>query len=230
MQWYYDEDQSFFYPFKLLICKHFGSVVAGSFMTGFFSIFDFLLDFIKPSSSENSYNPGCYARCHKFSCFCCDKLSDLVRSDSMAFINISGNPYCNSSRYCEYLCERSDLTDESQSTSRAYRICAHFLIAGINAIFALYIKGNISLYAMLLIMIITLFISTLFISMHADAAEAIQVILLEDEEFNRREKDDSFGMRQQSAYDSRSLEKNPVVSMRADIANAVFSERRKQVK
>ena len=70
--------------------------------------------------------------------------------------------------------------DYSQSTSRAYRLCAHFLIVGIMAIIALYIKGVISLYALLVIMIQTIFIATLFISIHADAAEAIQIVFLAD--------------------------------------------------
>lgn len=71
--------------------------------------------------------------------------------------------------------------DYSQSTSRAYRLCAHFLIVGIIAIFALYVKGVISIYALLVIMVETLFIATLFISAHADAAEAIQIVFLADE-------------------------------------------------
>ena len=137
-------------------------------MTGFFSIGDFLFDFIKPD--ENANPDGCYTRCYKCSCSLCFLIFDLIRSDAMAFINLTGNPFCNSSRYCEYLCDRSVIMDYSQSTSRAYRICAHFLIVGIIAIFSLYIKGTISIYALLIIMIQTLFIATLFISIHADGA------------------------------------------------------------
>ena len=58
--------------------------------------------------------------------------------------------------------------DYSQSTSRTYRLCAHLLLMGIMAIFALFVKGSISIYALLVIMIQTLFIATLFISIHAD--------------------------------------------------------------
>ena len=98
----------------------------------------------------------------------------------MAYINLAGNPYCNSARYCEYLCERSLLMDNSQSTSRAYRICAHFLIAGFISILGLYLKGTgISLYTIGIIIVLTIFISTFFISLHTDAAEAIQIIFLE---------------------------------------------------
>lgn len=48
--WYYSADWSCQTPMSNLICKHFGSVVAGSFMTGFFSIGDYFFDLIKPSA------------------------------------------------------------------------------------------------------------------------------------------------------------------------------------
>lgn len=148
-------------------------------MTGFLSFFDFVFDFIKPD--ENANPDGAYTKFYRKTCSCCMGIFDLVRSDAMAFINLTGNPFCNSSRYCEYLCDRSIIMDYSQSTSRAYRICAHFLLAGIMGIFALYVKGNISIYALLIIMVNTIFVGTLLISAHADAAEAIQIIFLVDE-------------------------------------------------
>lgn len=145
-------------------------------MTGFLSFFDFLFDIVKPD--ENANPDGFYTKCYNVCCICCVKIFDLIRSDAMAFINLTGNPFCNSARYCEYLCDRSIIMDYSQSTSRAYRICAHFLLTGIMAIFALYVKGNISIYALIVVMVQTLFISTLLISVHADATEAIQIVFL----------------------------------------------------
>lgn len=106
----------------------------------------------------------------------------------MAYINLTGNPYCNSARYCEYLCRRSVIMDNSQSTSRIYRFCGHCLLGGAMVIFAMYIKGVISIYALALILFNTVFVSTLFISIHADAGEAIQVMFLADEELARRDK------------------------------------------
>ena len=156
-------------------------------MTSFLALWDFIFDFVKPD--ENANPDGCYTSCYKCFC-CCASIFDLVRSDAMAYINLTGNPYCNSARYCEYLCDRSIIMDYSQSTSRAYRICAHFLVTGIMAIMALYMKGNISIYALLIIMIQSLFIATLFISVHADATEAIQIIFLADEEFVHQKKED----------------------------------------
>lgn len=167
--WYYDKDFSCFYPLQLLFGKHFGSVIGGSFMTGFFSIGDYIFDFIKPDEESNP--DGIYTQCFTSVCSTCTRIFDLVRSDSMAYINLAGNPYCNSSRYCEYLCDQSLLTESSQSTSRSYRICAHFLIAAGIAITGLYLKGSgISLYTIGLIIFLGIFISTFFISIHADAA------------------------------------------------------------
>lgn len=36
----------------------------------------------------------------------------------MAYINLTGIPYCNASRYCEFLCESSKLDTGSQSINR----------------------------------------------------------------------------------------------------------------
>lgn len=101
----------------------------------------------------------------------------------MAYINLTGNPYCNSSRFCEILCRRSNLLDYSQSTSRIYRISAHAFISGVILILALYVRGHISVYVLVIIGLIALFTCTTFISFHADISEAIQIILLTKEEF-----------------------------------------------
>lgn len=75
--------------------KNFGSVVASAFMNGFFSFYDFIFDFFRPNTVD-SKNQNVIGRC-------CDTFAnffDLVRSDAMAYVNLSGNPYCNSARYC----------------------------------------------------------------------------------------------------------------------------------
>lgn len=76
--------------------------------------------------------------------------------------------------------------DYPQSTSRSYRLCAHFLITGIMVIQALYIKGAISINSIFAVILLSLSTSTLFISLHCDIAEAMQTILLTDEELARR--------------------------------------------
>lgn len=82
-------------------------------MVGFFSLADFLFDIIKPDNYM-----GMYGRCYYPICGWLTSLFELVRSDSMAYINLTGLPYCNSSRYCEFLCNNTRLYHGSQSVSR----------------------------------------------------------------------------------------------------------------
>lgn len=51
VSWYYfpaNGQWSCAHPIRTLMYKHFGSVVGGSFMTGFFTIGDYMLDLISP--------------------------------------------------------------------------------------------------------------------------------------------------------------------------------------
>lgn len=123
-----------------MVTKHFGSVIGGSFMTGFFTVGDYIFDLIKPKETRGRAAGGC-ANLFNKSCSCCTKVFDLVRSDAMAYINLTGNPYCNSARYCEYLCDKSMIMEGSQTASRTYRLSAHMMIASIVGICSLYIKG-----------------------------------------------------------------------------------------
>ena len=161
--------------------NNFGSVIACSFITTFFAFFDLLFDIFKPTDKNSTYARVCGCFC---SCFM--RIWDLVRSDAMSYVILSGNPLCNSARYCEYLCDKSLLTEYSQSCSRIYRISAHFFIASLTLLYFLFMTQNTSIYAYIVILIGALVISTFFISMHADAAEAIQIIYLLDQEFLHR--------------------------------------------
>lgn len=107
----------------------------------------------------------------------------------MTFVYLTGNAYCNSARYCEYVVNKSTLTSSSQSSSRIYRFTAHFAVSGIICILSMFVfnKGEISLPAIGILLLIGMGISTFFISIHADAAEAILILLLTEEEFGRRE-------------------------------------------
>ena len=159
--------KSIWYPAKLLVTKHFGTVIAGAFMTGFLSILDAIFDFLRPSSDQLD---SCYNKTFWKACFCCNNIFDFVRTDALAHVNLTGNPYCNSSRYCELLCRKSITVEYAQSSSRVYRLSAHFLVMGIVGVISLYILGNISIYAEVLVLVGTIFISTMFISYHADSA------------------------------------------------------------
>lgn len=61
VSWYYlpeNKQWSWLEPLKFLICKHMGSVIAGSFMIGFFTVGDYLHDLIKPR--VDSKKSSCY--------------------------------------------------------------------------------------------------------------------------------------------------------------------------
>ena len=90
---------------------HWGSVVAGSFLLDFFYIFDIFYDFMKPKNEESL---STFAKI----CCCCDRVLGLARSDTFSFLNLIGQPYCNSARYCEEIDDRSDTFEGSQSVFR----------------------------------------------------------------------------------------------------------------
>ena len=69
--------------------------MACSFMTGFFTIFDYFFDLFRPADKE-----GCYASCFN-TCFgWFHHVGDVVRSDALTIVAISGCEYWESSRYC----------------------------------------------------------------------------------------------------------------------------------
>jgi putative lipase involved disintegration of autophagic bodies len=91
---------------------------------------------------------------------------------------MSGNPFCNSSRNCSYICDKSCVFDQAQTTSRIYRISAHVFLTGIAIIIALYVKGNIALTALIFLGVVVIFSSTFFVSFHADIADAELIAFL----------------------------------------------------
>lgn len=96
-----------------LLCYHWGSVVAASFLLNFFYLFDVVYDIIKPS--ESNYK---FYQCFTGVCCCCDRILGFVRSEAMAFINLTGLPYCNSARWIERINYLSTYFDGSQSINR----------------------------------------------------------------------------------------------------------------
>jgi hypothetical protein len=114
------------------------------------------------------------------------KVLDLVRTDALAYTVLTGNPFCNSAMYCEYLSEETLLSDFSQSIMRTYRIAAHILLAGSVSIVGLYLKGTIEPYTVIATFILGIFISTFMISYNADAAEALMLMHFLQEEYYKR--------------------------------------------
>lgn len=140
-------------------------------MTAFFRIFDTIFDLARGK------------QLHRHNTFC-DKLDfffDLVRSEAMPYISITGNSYCNSARYCEYLCDQSPALEASQSASRAYRLAAEATLTGIACILSLYVHGRISIFSVGILYIFSYFIINFFIQMHADTGDGILIVYLQNE-------------------------------------------------
>lgn len=153
-------------------------------MTAFFGIFDFLSDALIPDVLPNTN--FCFSCINSVSSF-----FDLVRSDAMAWVYMTGNSYCNAARYCEYVVKKSTLTrdvESSQNTNRIYRYTAHFAIAGLVSVLSswvLNLGGVITFSGIGVVLLLSMAISTFFISVHADATEAILIIYLIEEELTQ---------------------------------------------
>lgn len=146
-------------------------------MSTFFNVFDAIFDLVR----GGKINRG-NTICDNLDCF-----FDLVRSEAMPYIAITGNSYCNAARYCQYLCELSNVLENSQSASRAYRIAAYSTLAGFVSILGLYINGHISIYGIGLVFVISYFIVNFFVQIHADAADGILIAYLQNEEMTCRD-------------------------------------------
>lgn len=142
-------------------------------MIGFFSIPAFILFLIKPVNPFSTYG-----RCYYGVFGWIDSFFDLVRSDAMAYINLSGLPYCNSARYCEFLCSNTQLFPGNQTVSVLYRVGAHSLLVAIIGIIALVFKTTLTIPALVFITLLSLFLVTYFISLHSDASEGLLTMFL----------------------------------------------------
>lgn len=150
-------------------------------MTAVFWLPDLLFDIFRPRREE-----GLYGRC--FGCLCgwLSSLFQLVRSDALAYVNLASLPYCNSSRFCDLLCRNSSMFHSSYSVSRVYfiltqfyRLGAHMWLGALLVALGWFYRGNA--YTLLtagLIFSVGLFLLTYFVSLHADAAEALSITFL----------------------------------------------------
>jgi len=63
-------------------------------------------------------------------------------------------------------------------------MCAHFLLAGLVATVSIILQGkHTSVYIVVVVFLLSLFLTTFFISLHADSAESIQIVFLMDQYF-----------------------------------------------
>ena len=109
-----------------------------------------------------------------------------MRTDTYAYINLTGIPYCNAARNCEVLCNSSRLFIGCQSVLFFYRLCAHVFCIGATVLIAyIFMRSNtISPIVLMIVMLISYCFVTYFIDIHADGAEGLQVSYLLDKELS----------------------------------------------
>lgn len=157
-----------------LLCYNWGSVIAGSLLNLLFKIPFILLELLV------CHPTGCCNRCGN-SCYdsCWHRLINLVRTDAYAFTNLFGTAYCDSSRHCQNLCLDYPQFQGSQSPLRNYRVAVQvFLTAagfiGSYMILTHWISDMCGWFVAEVLIVITA-ITYYFGSLHASAAQGLQV-------------------------------------------------------
>lgn len=87
VDYYFQKEVGCCSAFKALICKHFGSVAGGSFLSGFLYFPSLIVDIC----------------CNSQDCLCCG----FPRMDVYPYIYMTSTSYCPSARQVQYLCRRS---------------------------------------------------------------------------------------------------------------------------
>lgn len=115
-------------------------------------------------------------------CFC--NFFDLIRTEAYSYIYLTGNSYCPSVRQVQYLCARSRVCRENESTNSIYALAARIVIA-LSSVLIIYwitrdntVEESVPAYLLLGIFFIALFISCYFIDIHVVPAEALMVCFL----------------------------------------------------
>ena len=128
---YQAEGSAFCFAFKLAF-KHLGSIFAAAFINSFF---------LAPSTIYDSFRNCGDAKFQKVNC--CNSLFDIVRNDAISMVILTGTPYCNAAKYCEYFWYESMTTEKTSSSLRIYKIAAHVLITVVSTIAGLFYLGLI---------------------------------------------------------------------------------------
>lgn len=110
-----------------------------------------------------------------------------MREDSFAYTFLTNLPYCNSSRYCQYLADESKFYNYSQTVNRLYRLNAHIIpifFTLLIAMLSMEKAGSSSPYGIFCITIITFFTITFPIAYIGDAAEGLLISTFVELAFN----------------------------------------------
>jgi hypothetical protein len=169
--WYWSDTSDCYTAYHWLLCYHWGSVVFGSFVNGFFYLPTMLLEMLicHPDTCCSKMGTCCYSTCG-----CLLTLCNSVRSDAYAYTSMTGIPYCNAAMNCGRLCERSKHFVGQHSPIRHYRFVAHVFVVGVVLIPAWFIlRGrvwNYGFWHFVLLVVVAYTTATWFLNIHADSA------------------------------------------------------------
>jgi hypothetical protein len=183
VDWYWTKNSNCYAPYQRLLCKHWGSVVGGSFLNAFFEIPTLLVELIvcHPQTCCAKFGTICYNSCN-----CCTCFFDLIRTDAYSYMNLSGIPFCDSARQSKKICDRSHHFVGTHSALKHYRFVATVAcvtLAMIASYFVLRFRVfNYGLWHFGFLVFWVYAIITWFVQIHADAAEGLQTSFLAEHE------------------------------------------------
>ena len=168
-----------------LITRHWGSVVAGSFLNGFFEVPTLIVELFTchPGTCCNKLGVCCEQKC------CCGFFFNLVRTDAYSYINLSGEPFCNSARECYDVCiHATDQFVGGFNPMKHYRFVAStFLTALLYILGSIYVNKrvvNFYWWQNVVLIVISYAVICWFVDISANAAEGISTSFLTENSIN----------------------------------------------
>lgn len=172
--WYWNNFEAKWYtPLQRLLTRHWGSVVGGSFVNGFFELPTLIVEFLTCHAGTCCHSLGskCDQKCPMGVCF------DLVRTDSYSYITLTSLPFCNAGRECHNLCMNGDQFVGGYNPMKHYRFVATVFLVALGYLLG-HIYANKHVVGLtwwhLVVIIFTVYACVCwFVNITADAAEGI---------------------------------------------------------
>ena len=153
-----------------------GSIFAAAFINSFMLIPAAIYDTIRNCGDAKFTQANCLSA-----------VMDMVRSDALTFVALTGVPYCNSAKYCDYFWYESMTTEKTSSSLRIYKLAAHIFISVSATIAGLFYLGNIEGSIVYFDLICGLALITFFIQLPVDVTDCLRLLyLIEEEGYKRR--------------------------------------------
>ena len=162
-----------------MVSRHWGSVVAGSFMNGFFEVPTLFMELVTchPRTCCNKAGVMCEQKC------CCGKFFNLVRTDAYSYINLAGLPFCNAARQSFEVCHYAQ-----NEFVAGYNPMKHYRFVASTALTTLlYILGSIYVnkrvvnfywWENVVLIVISYAVICWFVDISANAAEGVSTSYL----------------------------------------------------